>query len=69
MAARSEAKATAAINELKASTGKDNIHWLKLDLGDLASVRRAAEEFMEKESELHVLFNNAYGLFLLLLFF
>ncbi|EIM79649.1 NAD-P-binding protein [Stereum hirsutum FP-91666 SS1] len=58
MAARSEAKATAAIEELKASTKKDNFHWLKLDLGNLTSVRRAAEEFMEKECELHVLFNN-----------
>lgn len=61
MAARSEAKATAAIEELKTSTKKDNIHWLRLDLGDLTSVRRAAEEFMEKETELHVLFNNGYG--------
>lgn len=67
MAARSEAKATAAIEELKTSTKKDNIHWLKLDLGDLTSVRRAAEEFMEKEPELHVLFNNGYELNLLLL--
>lgn len=67
MAARSEAKATAATEDLKTSTKKDNIHWLKLDLGDLTSVRRAAEEFMEKEPELHVLFNNGYELNLLLL--
>lgn len=60
MAARSEAKAKAAMDDLVRSTGKNNIHWLKLDLGDLVSVRRAAEEFMEKESELHVLFNNGY---------
>ncbi|EIM84129.1 NAD-P-binding protein [Stereum hirsutum FP-91666 SS1] len=58
MAARSEAKAKAAITELKASTGKDKIFWLKLDLADLPSVRHAAEEFMEKEPELHVVFNN-----------
>lgn len=60
MAARSEAKAKAAITELKASTGKDKIFWLKLDLADLPSVRHAAEEFMEKEPELHVVFNNGY---------
>lgn len=60
MAARSEAKAKTAIAELKASTGKENIFWLKLDLADLPSVRLAAEEFMEKEPELHVVFNNGY---------
>ncbi|KEP45424.1 putative oxidoreductase, partial [Rhizoctonia solani 123E] len=33
--------------------------FLELDLGNLASVRKAAEEFKSKEQELHVLFNNA----------
>lgn len=60
MAARSEAKANAAIEELKVRTGKSNIFWLKLDLADLASVRHAAEEFKKREPELHVLFNNGY---------
>lgn len=60
MAVRSESKANAAINDLKQSTGKNNIYFLKLDLADLPSVRRAAEEFIAKEAELHVLFNNGY---------
>ncbi|CAK5269904.1 unnamed protein product [Mycena citricolor] len=45
MAARSEDKAKAAIEELKASTGKAAI-FLQLDLSDLPSIKRAAEEFL-----------------------
>ena len=58
LAARSRAKAEAAIAELKSATGKEAI-FLELDLSSLASVRKAAEEFLSKEHELHVLFNNA----------
>ncbi|KAI0058521.1 NAD(P)-binding protein [Artomyces pyxidatus] len=58
MASRSEDKAKAAIEELKAATGKEAI-FLKLDLADLPSVKRSAEEFLSKEKELHILFLNA----------
>ncbi|KAJ3485815.1 hypothetical protein NLI96_g4701 [Meripilus lineatus] len=58
MASRSRDKAQAAIDDLKSQTGKDAIY-LELDLSSLAGVRRAAEEFMSKERELHILFNNA----------
>jgi len=58
MASRSKEKADAAISELKAQTGKEAI-FLELDLSSLASVRKAAEEYLSKEHELHVLFNNA----------
>ena len=58
LAARSKNKAEAAIAELKASTGKEAI-FLELDLSSLVSVRKAAEEFLSKERELHILFNNA----------
>ncbi|KAG6916435.1 hypothetical protein DXG01_006763 [Tephrocybe rancida] len=57
MAARSPEKAQAAIEDLRAQTGKDAI-FLKLDLADLKSVKAAATEFQEKENELHILFNN-----------
>lgn len=60
LAARSPEKAAAAIASLKEETGKEAI-FLKLDLGSLASVKAAAQEFLSKESELHVLFNNAYA--------
>ena len=45
MGSRSRSKAEAAIKELKESTGKEAI-FLELDLGSLASVRNAANEFL-----------------------
>ncbi|KAG9045159.1 hypothetical protein FS837_006927 [Tulasnella sp. UAMH 9824] len=57
MAARSKAKAEAAIAELKRITGKDPL-FLQLDLANLDSVTKSANEFMSKESSLHLLFNN-----------
>lgn len=44
VASRSEEKARAAIKDLKEQTGKEAL-FLKLDLGDLRSVRAAAEQF------------------------
>ncbi|PCH40330.1 NAD(P)-binding protein [Wolfiporia cocos MD-104 SS10] len=58
MGARSKGKADEAIQQLKEETGKEAI-WLQMDLSNLASVRKAAEDFLSKETELHVLFNNA----------
>ena len=59
LAARSEERARIAINDICQSTGKSSIHFLMLDLADLTSVRKAAEEYMSLEQELHVLVNNA----------
>ncbi|KAI0050566.1 NAD-P-binding protein [Auriscalpium vulgare] len=58
LAARSESKSQQAIEDLKKQTGKDDVHFLQLDLADLSSVRKAAEEYCSKETELHVLLNN-----------
>ncbi|KAK0433249.1 NAD(P)-binding protein [Armillaria borealis] len=58
MAARTEMKARNAIRELLKDTGKEAI-FLKLDLASLESVREAAADFKSKETELHILFNNA----------
>jgi len=58
LAARSPERAEAAIKELSKTTGKDAI-FLKLDLSSLEAVKAAAEEFLSKETQLHVLFNNA----------
>ena len=58
IAARNRSKAEAAIAELKTATGKEAI-FLELDLASLVSVRQAAKEFLNKEDELHILFNNA----------
>ena len=58
MASRSQEKATAAIEKLKTETGKEAL-FLQLDLCSLAAVRKAAEQFLQKEEALHTLFNNA----------
>ncbi|KAJ7643725.1 NAD-P-binding protein [Roridomyces roridus] len=47
------------MKDISESTGKTDIHFLQLDLADLAAVRKAAEEYLSKEQELHVLINNA----------
>jgi retinol dehydrogenase 12 len=44
MASRSKEKAEAAIEKLRAETGKEAI-FLELDLADKSSVRKAAAEF------------------------
>ncbi|KAH8082426.1 NAD(P)-binding protein [Cristinia sonorae] len=62
LACRNKDKAHAAISRLKEATTKVAI-FLELDLGSLASVRRAAQEFLSLEKELHVLFNNAGVMF------
>ncbi|KAH8813714.1 hypothetical protein DL96DRAFT_1625197 [Flagelloscypha sp. PMI_526] len=56
--ARGSVKGQDTLKRLEKDTGKQAI-FLDLDLSDLASVKRAAEEFKSKESQLHVLINNA----------
>ncbi|RXW24438.1 hypothetical protein EST38_g1428 [Candolleomyces aberdarensis] len=58
IATRSQEKTEKAIQDLKNETGKEAI-FLKLDLANLKSSKAAAEEYLSKETELHVLFNNA----------
>ncbi|GAC97845.1 short-chain dehydrogenase [Pseudozyma hubeiensis SY62] len=59
MATRSEASAKAAIREITTDHPHADIHFLQLDLAQLTSVQRCAEEFLSKESRLDVLLNNA----------
>ena len=58
LAARSKQNADAAIALLKAETGREPV-FLEVNLANLASVKKAAQEFLSKEPELHILFNNA----------
>ncbi|KAL7813364.1 NAD(P)-binding protein [Trichoderma gracile] len=61
VAARSETKATKAIEDIRnafpASTGRLEFH--PLDLADLKGVAKSAKEFIARETRLDVLFNNA----------
>ncbi|KAH9895318.1 NAD(P)-binding protein [Epithele typhae] len=60
MGARSEERAQAAIAQLEeAGVEKGKVEWLDLDLTYPKKVKAAAEGFMEKESRLDILLNNA----------
>ncbi|KAK0454295.1 NAD(P)-binding protein [Armillaria borealis] len=57
LAARNPEKTERVIKELTEATGKTAV-FLELDLGDLKSVKAAAEVFLSKEKTLDILFNN-----------
>ncbi|XP_016308484.1 retinol dehydrogenase 12 isoform X1 [Sinocyclocheilus anshuiensis] len=59
LACRSEARGTAALQEIRESTGNQNIHLRLLDTSSLDSVRKFAARILEEEKELHILVNNA----------
>jgi len=59
MAGRSEEKNRAAMREISDDTGNTDLDFIPLDLGDLSSVRTAAETFLAGGEPLHVLINNA----------
>ena len=58
-AGRSAAKTQPVIDQLKKDTGNDQLEFLELDLGSLASVKKAADSFLARKLPLHVLINNA----------
>ncbi|CAF9936357.1 hypothetical protein IMSHALPRED_010733 [Imshaugia aleurites] len=64
--ARSEEKGQQAISDITESAQNNNksttpgsLHYLYLELSDLASIKYTAQTFQAKEPHLHVLFNNA----------
>jgi dehydrogenase/reductase SDR family protein 13 len=59
IAVRSQERGRRAVEEVAGQTGNRNLSLLSLDLGDLDSVRRCAEEFLSTGEPLHVLINNA----------
>jgi NAD(P)-dependent dehydrogenase (short-subunit alcohol dehydrogenase family) len=59
LACRSEEKTRPVIDDIVAASDNKEIHFLPLDLGDLASVRRCAQLFLDANVPLHVLINNA----------
>ena len=58
LACRNEEKGTEAMNEIKLISGNDKVHFLKLDLASLASVREFSEKFHALETRLDILVNN-----------
>src|SRR5260370_8298584 len=61
LACRNQAKAEAAAREVTQRTWNDDVHVVSLDLPDLASVRKAADEVVSRWDRLDVLANNAGG--------
>ncbi|KAL9116585.1 MAG: hypothetical protein Q9187_006891 [Circinaria calcarea] len=61
VAARSEAKASKAIEGIKSThaTSKGELVYLHLDLNDLTTIKQSAEDFLSREDRLDVLWNNA----------
>ena len=62
IAGRSQEKAQSAISTIKArspSTGHGELHFLLLDLSNLATIKPATQAFLDAEHRLDVLFNNA----------
>jgi len=61
LACRNRDKAEAAATEVTKRTWNDDVHVVSLDLADLASVRKAAEEVLSRWDRIDVLVNNAGG--------
>ena len=59
IASRSEARVNEAISKMRQFKSTVDVRFLKLDLQDLQSVKAAVTEFMQKESRLDILINNA----------
>ena len=61
VAARSSDRAKAAIKWIQDAhpSSQGALHFLRLELGDLSTIKPSAEEFLARESRLDVLFNNA----------
>ncbi|KAF8435297.1 hypothetical protein BGX38DRAFT_1217602 [Terfezia claveryi] len=59
MASRTESRARQAIEEVIAQVPNAQIEYLHLDLTSLEGIKQAADEFISKESQLHILLNNA----------
>jgi retinol dehydrogenase 12 len=59
LACRSQENGRRTVEEISGQTGNRDLALLSLDLGDLASVTRCAEEFLATGEPLHVLINNA----------
>ncbi|PVI04821.1 NAD(P)-binding protein [Periconia macrospinosa] len=61
IAARSEEKANKAIDDIKKaeSGSRGALIFLRLDLADLTTIKSSVQKFLDQETKLHVLFNNA----------
>src|ERR1700722_3856122 len=61
LACRNVAKAVQAVQEVRASTGNDDVTNVRVDLADLEDIARCAVEVLDRFDRLDVLVNNAGG--------
>jgi NAD(P)-dependent dehydrogenase (short-subunit alcohol dehydrogenase family) len=61
---RSAARCESTVARIRQATGNPDVHFLVGDLSSQADVRRLAGEFRRRFTALHVLVNNAGGLFM-----
>jgi retinol dehydrogenase 12 len=59
LACRNQPKTEAVIAEIVRETGNDQVEFVALDLGDLASVRACAQAILDRKLPIHGLINNA----------
>ena len=59
LACRSEEKGMEAEKMVKRRSGNPDVEFVKLDLASLSSVRSFAQSILQKETQLHILVNNA----------
>ena len=59
IACRSVEKGQAAVDDIRKATGNEKVELLALDLGDFASIRACADQFLSRNLPLHLLINNA----------
>jgi NAD(P)-dependent dehydrogenase (short-subunit alcohol dehydrogenase family) len=57
--ARNAKRGERAVAEIRAQSGRRNVHWIHLDLADFASICACAAEVLERFDRLDVLINNA----------
>jgi NAD(P)-dependent dehydrogenase (short-subunit alcohol dehydrogenase family) len=60
---RSAQKCAAVSDEIRTQSGNPNVEWIAADLSTLAGIEEAAAEFRARHQRLHVLINNAGGVF------
>lgn len=63
MTVRSEEKGERTVDEVRRSTGSDDVHWWVLDLMDLDAVRSFADDFTAEVPQLDGLLHNAGAMF------
>lgn len=59
ISSRGDEKGNQAVESIRKLTGNDNVHFIKLDLGSIRSIREFSETFHSLENRLDILINNA----------